>query len=777
MSRFLKILLFVFAALMLLLAGSVTVFAMSFDPNDYKERIEEQVLQATGRQLTLSGPLSLSVFPWLGITAEGVSLANAEGFTDPVFAQIGRFEARVKLLPLLSRRVEIGKLLIDEVTLNLERRADGSTNWDDLGPQETADDSAPQGPDAEQTPVDLTVAGVELRNASLRWRDGEAVSLVEGLNLSTGPIQEDVDSTVLMNVVLTLADQTRLALELDADWRVSAQGPALALPRVELRLDASGDAIPAGSQSVAMRLAADYSGAESSARIRDGQIEYAGQRVNFEGVIEGLQAAQNADFKLDASQVNVAAMARELALELPAQAGQWPLLKLSLDAQAELGAGRVPKAQLDAEFGELKLKTQSGLTDLTAPAGSGSLQIAPLDLHAFLSALGYPLAAEKSAGPSDLDLRWTLAAGKLDVPALKGRLAGEPISGRLSVQQQTPTPVIRANLDLAGLTLADWAGQGETSPGAGKKPGAGDLNKIEVPLDWARDLNLTARAAISRLDAYGVKLRNVLWTADARPGKPVAQRLSANAYGGELALNNTIDANRPEPLLGLNLSAKAVGLGDLLKDGWGSRWITGTTELGLNLATQGRTVGALRSGANGDANYRLKDGELQGFSLNDVVRKASAALGGGLSTEGGDVTRFSELAGQALIESGRLKMQSLGGGNSWFRFDGQGVVDLLAGTYDLQLKPVLLANTQTSQDKVLSRLVGQVIPIGITGPLMAPKLSLDLGTLLKERARAELQQSVDKEKDKLRDKIEDKLGDKLGDFLKPRATPAPSPQP
>ena len=55
----------------------------------------------------------------------GVTIGSAAAFGGPEqpFATARRVAARVKLLPLLSRRVEIGTVELDGLTLNLARDA------------------------------------------------------------------------------------------------------------------------------------------------------------------------------------------------------------------------------------------------------------------------------------------------------------------------------------------------------------------------------------------------------------------------------------------------------------------------------------------------------------------------------------------------------------------------------------------------------------------------------------------------------------------------------
>lgn len=767
MSSVLKKLLIVVFGLFGLVAVALVVIAVTVDPNDYKDQIQAQVKKQTGRDLLLSGPLELSVFPWLGVQANDVALSNAQGFSDPQMASIQHVEVRLRLLPLLKKQIRLGKVTLAGLVLNLERKADGQSNWDDLTakaadkPEEPV--AEPEDEAAGSLP-DLSVEGLALEDARIQWRDSGELTVIDGLNLSTGAIAENEPSNLALHVSVTLADQTKLRLDLDSDWQFALAGPSASLNDFAATVSAQGEAVPGKQQSLTLAMNAAYDGQAQTASLSDGRLEFADQAIELGGQIAGLDSSQDVKAQVEGKSINLAAIAKQLQLELPPQASDWPALSLDLNTQAQLAAGRVPAAKANIQFGELELALDAAVSDMAKQSGGGKLTIQPLDLHAFLASLGYPLGLKTSPGPTSLQADVALTTDSIAIKPIKGQLAGEALSGSASISQFAK-PVIRANLDLAGLKVADWAGEGGNEQPASKKPDddkdSGDLNSMEVPMDWAKDLNLTARVALSRLNAYGVKLRDVRWTADARPGTPVKQELVANAYGGQLALNNSIDANQAEPVVGVNLSAKAIGLGDFLQDGWGSRWITGTTELGMDLTSRGATVGKMRSSANGDARYRLKDGEVKGISLLDLVRKGSELAGRSKPTEEGESTGFTELVGRFLIQSGKLKVKDLGGDSNWFKFAGDGAVDLLAGQYNLRLLPTLLENKTTKNDKTLSKLIGLAIPVDVSGPLTAPKFKIDLEDALKQKAKAEIDKEVDEQKDKLRNKLNEKLGDML----------------
>jgi AsmA protein len=104
MGRTLKIIAILVGALVALLIAAAIVFALVFDPNDYKDKISAGVKEATGRDLVIEGELELSLFPWLAIEIGRTELGNAPGFDDTPFASFDSARLSVQVLPVLLRR-------------------------------------------------------------------------------------------------------------------------------------------------------------------------------------------------------------------------------------------------------------------------------------------------------------------------------------------------------------------------------------------------------------------------------------------------------------------------------------------------------------------------------------------------------------------------------------------------------------------------------------------------------------------------------------------------
>ena len=133
--RVLKIVGIGLGALVGLLLIAVVAIALFVNPNDYKDRIVRVVKSSTGRDLALPGAIKLSVFPWVALELGPASLGNPAGFPDGEFVSVQHVALRVRLLPLLHKDLQIGKIEIDQLDVNLQKNAAGKGNWEDFGSQ------------------------------------------------------------------------------------------------------------------------------------------------------------------------------------------------------------------------------------------------------------------------------------------------------------------------------------------------------------------------------------------------------------------------------------------------------------------------------------------------------------------------------------------------------------------------------------------------------------------------------------------------------------------
>src|ERR1035438_6882327 len=167
-------------AVIALIALALLAVRLFVDPNDYKPRIAAAVKNATGRELLLQGAIKLSVFPWVALELGPASLGNPPGFSEQPFVSFQHASVRVKLLPLLSKRLEVGRVEVDGLELKLLKNAEGKGNWEGFGRSEGSAPAAAQpktGGEAFEG-----IEGVKITNARVSY---ENLTLAN-LKLETG---------------------------------------------------------------------------------------------------------------------------------------------------------------------------------------------------------------------------------------------------------------------------------------------------------------------------------------------------------------------------------------------------------------------------------------------------------------------------------------------------------------------------------------------------------------------------------------------------------------
>src|SRR5688500_5191631 len=88
--------------LLLLVGLGLIAYVLTFDPNENKEWIADKFRENTGRELVLGGDVAWTLYPWLGITANDVSIGNAPGFSATPLLHAEHAAFRIKLMPLLN---------------------------------------------------------------------------------------------------------------------------------------------------------------------------------------------------------------------------------------------------------------------------------------------------------------------------------------------------------------------------------------------------------------------------------------------------------------------------------------------------------------------------------------------------------------------------------------------------------------------------------------------------------------------------------------------------
>ncbi|HET7307081.1 MAG TPA: AsmA family protein [Gammaproteobacteria bacterium] len=219
MLKALKILGIVIGAIIAVIIVAAVILWLIINPNDYRDNIEAAVARNTDRTLTIKGDISLSLFPWLGVTVGQATLSNAPGFGPEPFATIDNMQVRVRLLSLIGDHPEVGTLELKGLKLNLERNASGKTNWQDLIGGHNKTNGA--GGKSNNTLGNITIDSVVMRDATIDWADAKTDSHyhLRSVNVTVGKVQPNQPFPVKMNFGL---DSMRPVMHAEIGLRATA---------------------------------------------------------------------------------------------------------------------------------------------------------------------------------------------------------------------------------------------------------------------------------------------------------------------------------------------------------------------------------------------------------------------------------------------------------------------------------------------------------------------------------------------------------------------------
>ena len=115
--------------LIALIAGAVVALKYA-DFNQYKPLIAEEVRKATGRDLAISGDLTLDISLTPGIVVDGVTLSNAEWGSRPEMISVRHLEVQIALASLVFGVVEVKRIELTGADILLETDPRGHANFE-----------------------------------------------------------------------------------------------------------------------------------------------------------------------------------------------------------------------------------------------------------------------------------------------------------------------------------------------------------------------------------------------------------------------------------------------------------------------------------------------------------------------------------------------------------------------------------------------------------------------------------------------------------------------
>jgi AsmA protein len=215
------------AAIIAVSIVAVALVSLLLPADVIKAQVLAQLGDVTGHKLTVKGPLSLQFFPTFKLAASDVTIAGAPWAQSSATVRIKELDIAVKLLPLLSRRIEIERLVLVAPALVFE-----------LAPPSLSNRQSGESAAADRAPAPVVVTArrpAMTALAALSRLGAEYVAIEDG----------DI-------VVVDRGNDRRYELQ-----QIAA---TLAAPHLGVSLAAEGDAMWRG-QKIAFSMTLDQGGA------------------------------------------------------------------------------------------------------------------------------------------------------------------------------------------------------------------------------------------------------------------------------------------------------------------------------------------------------------------------------------------------------------------------------------------------------------------------------------------------------------------------------------
>ena len=250
-----KILGLLLLGILLILAALGFALTHLFDPNDYKDEIQQLARDKANLELSIRGDIGWSLFPWLGLELTDTTLASAST-PDKPFADLRLLGLSVRVLPLLRKEVQMSDIRVDGLNLTLQRDKDGHGNWEQIGRPAAAPASQTQAATnntdtapatAENTgtsPLRMDIDSLTLSNARLDYQDARSGRqfTAEAVELATGAIREGSPIPVTLSAYLgSNQPVVRAKTELQAKLRFDRALKRYQLEDLKLNGEAAGE--------------------------------------------------------------------------------------------------------------------------------------------------------------------------------------------------------------------------------------------------------------------------------------------------------------------------------------------------------------------------------------------------------------------------------------------------------------------------------------------------------------------------------------------------------
>ncbi|MFT4630338.1 MAG: AsmA protein [Dinoroseobacter sp.] len=738
-------------ALMLLIIIAIVVIPQVVDPNDYREKIISVVKTQTGRDLKLDGDLTISVFPWLGVRTQQLSFSQPSDIGGDMVV-VETAQLRLKLLPLLSSRVEIDTVVLESPKLRIITLADGTSSFSGLseGGEEAPGEVVAPSIDKPAAPTDntgtavaLVIQGLELTDGELLWDDQQAGQKYEisALNLVTGNLLgsslADIDAS---GSVLDSSNPDIIEFSLNAKARIDSD----TLQVFAKDLLAS---LKQGETNLKLGLAEVLVDQRDSAKITGLTVD-----AQLSPAMKIEVALGELDFSFKSNSVKLSDVIANASVEKRAFKLSIPKVQANLDSQiAAMNSLTVDSDDLSVALTGLQVSKF-----MDAPQAQGTLKVKPFNVAKLLSdmAIDYVPSDKTALKNVGFDTQFSGGVDGAGLDNIQLTLDQSQLTGSFSIAN-FDSPEVKFELDLNQLNLDRYlpveAGSAPTVVAKSSTVDAGQgaasgTDALAVPMAILKQVNANGYFKAQQLISGGLELNNVDVQVVSSPGK-LTITPKASLYDGSLGGDISFIDSQGLSTLRLQNKIASVDLGKLLAAADVTDQLSGIGTLGLDIKVTEKNGLQANQGVIA---LLAKDGAIKGVDIQAIIKKAASmfSVGGGDkadaegSGEENAETRFAELSGTFILNNNKVTNNDFTMKAPLFRVGGEGEIDLAAESLNYLVKVTVVNSADGQGGEAMDQLSGVTIPIRLSGSFAAPSYSIDTKVLFKLLARKKLEDKL-----------------------------------
>lgn len=637
------------------------------DPNKYKDDFARLVKETTGRELVFEGDVKLTFFPRLGVQTGGVRLSNPPGFGDKPFTRVQRANVSIKLLPLLSRRVEVGKVALEGLELYLVKDEEGRASWADFtGPDEPETPGGAQKP-ADSSPSsgwslgDLSLDGVSIKDSTLVWEDrmfGKRYALT-GLNVDVKAIRPGKPCEFSASFLLdSVKPELKAQTEATGTAILNAADDRHVFSDLKLTIAATGKAVPGGKGTFEFGLSElKVDNKQQTATGTGLTLSGYGAKATGQFLAANLKDGPDIKGRLDVPDFNGRELSAALTGKAPDTADAAAYQHITAALEFKTGRGYTEIPNFTASLDDARVEGRFRVTGLDKKAYNFNVRVSGLDADRFLPA--------KKPGEAE------------------AREGAEGASGTLG----------------------------------------GDAHKDELfPVKALREMKLDGQITAERFKVRGLRFTSLKLPMMAQDGVLDVGQVEARLYDGTMKGSLRVDVQGDRPAVTLYCQLVNVQQKPLFSDlaGKESQFAgTMSADTVSPLVCQGNSMHALKRSMSGRVRFSVRDGVFPGVNILGVVRDSGKKAKDALSTTGAESspeksTKFGSIDGTAAINGGVASINDLDFKAPFLRADGRGTVDIATKQTDYTLHVRVVPSTEGQGGS--AGLLGLVVPLRITGP-------------------------------------------------------------